>query len=443
MAKIEIKTPALGESISEATIAKWLKKAGEAVKIDEPILELETEKVTLEIPSPSSGVLLSISKLEGENVSVGDILGVIDESATASNSNNANAFMDSKAMASNSCIVSSAAGISSTVSSAAGISSIGVENNNSEARIETKKISSLDKDLMTKEIIINLPPAVSRMVRENNLNPNEITGTGKHNQITKGDVINYIEGADNSQIQNAIHELGNNEKEIEKVKMSRLRKTIAARLKESQNTAAILTTFNEIDMQNVMNLRAKYKDEFEKNHKVKLGFMSFFVKATVNALKEIPTVNAEIEGDYLIYKNYYDIGVAVGTEQGLVVPVLRNCDKLSFAGIEKEIAEYGKKARDGKLSMPDMSGGTFTISNGGVYGSLLSTPIINPPQSGILGMHKIQERPVVINGKIEIRPMMYIALSYDHRIIDGKEAVTFLIRVKQAIEDPERLLLGL
>ncbi len=424
MAKIEIKTPALGESISEATIAKWLKKAGEAVKIDEPILELETEKVTLEIPSPSSGVLLSISKPEGETVGIGDILGVIDESANASDSSD-NAHMDSKAMASNSSGVN------------------GLENNNSETKIETKKISSLDKDLISKEIIINLPPAVSRMVRENNLNPNEIAGTGKHNQITKGDVINYIEGANNSQIQNSIHELGNNEKEIEKVKMSRLRKTIAARLKESQNTAAILTTFNEIDMQNVMNLRAKYKDDFEKNHKVKLGFMSFFVKATVNALKEIPAVNAEIEGDYLIYKNYYDIGVAVGTEQGLVVPVLRNCDKLSFAGIEKEIAEYGKKARDGKLSMSDMSGGTFTISNGGVYGSLLSTPIINPPQSGILGMHKIQERPVVINGKIEIRPMMYIALSYDHRIIDGKEAVTFLIRVKQAIEDPERLLLGL
>lgn len=494
MAKIEIKTPALGESISEATVAKWLKKSGEVVKVDEPILELETEKVTLEISSPSSGVLSSIVKPEGETVGVGDLLGIVEEGAIVSgagvgvgttagaDATASHGITDRVNTSSMSSVGSTTAtgdgaafgfGSGSSAGSAGGSGEINNSGNQAdtrpETRIETKKISSLNK-----EIIINLPPAVSRMVKENNLNPSDIAGTGKHNQITKGDVINYMESSiqgsgsvsqgygtgsaqvlsqGNGDFQKSSCELSNlssyatnscdGGKEVERVKMSRLRKTIAARLKESQNTAAILTTFNEIDMQNVMNLESKFKDDFEKNHKVKLGFMSFFVKATVNALKEIPAVNAEIEGDYLVYKNYYDIGVAVGTEQGLVVPVIRNCDKLSFAGVEKEIAEYGKKAREGKLSMSDMSGGTFTISNGGVYGSLLSTPIINPPQSGILGMHKIQERPVVVNGKIEIRPMMYIALSYDHRIIDGKEAVTFLIRIKQAIEDPERLLLGL
>ena len=286
-----------------------------------------------------------------------------------------------------------------------------------------------------------MPPSVQKLVTENNLNPSTIAGTGKDGRINKGDVLSVLESASSGTPAIITNLPG--DKPVEKVRMSRLRKTIAQRLKDSQNTAAILTTFNEIDMLNVMNLRKKHRDEFEKKHGVKLGFMSFFVKAVVNALKEVPAVNAEIDGDDIVYKHYYDIGVAVGTEQGLVVPVVRNADKISFSGIEKEIVSLATRARDGKLSMSDLTGGTFSITNGGVYGSLLSTPIINPPQSGIIGLHNTQERPVAIDGKVEIRPMMYIALSYDHRIIDGKDAVTFLIKVKQAIENPERLLFDL
>ena len=394
---IEIKVPSLGESVTEATIAKWYKKEGDQITIDELLLELETDKVTLEVNAPASGTMSKIIKIEGETVKLGDTLGEVDE-----------------------------AGVSNaTKPQAAQVQEIALSKDNSQA----------------KENQINLSPAVRKLVVENNLKAENIGATGKDGRITKGDIINALE--DKPSADNNISIIGSGQKQIERVKMSRLRKRIAERLKESQNTAAILTTFNEVDMTNIINIRNQYKDMFEKKHQVKLGFMSFFVKASIVALKEIPSVNAEIDGDDIVYKNYYDIGVAVGTEQGLVVPVVRDADKLSFADIEKNIGSLGKRARDGKLTVDDLSGGTFTISNGGVYGSLLSTPIINPPQSAILGMHKTQERPIVVNGEIKIRPMMYLALSYDHRIIDGKEAVTFLVRIKECIENPERILFDL
>ncbi len=400
---VEIIVPALGESVSEATVAKWYKKAGDPVKLDELLLELETEKVTLEVSAAAEGVLDTILKQEGDIVSIGQILGSIKPGIV-----NQNTEVNQKA--------------SSTAT-------VGIETK--VPAIHEKKVDPVS----------TMPPSVQKLVTENNLNPATITGTGKDGRINKGDVLNVLASATGkiSEIGTAI----SGDKPVEKVRMSRLRKTIAQRLKDSQNTAAILTTFNEIDMLNVINLRKKHREEFEKKHGVKLGFMSFFVKAVVNALKEIPAVNAEIDGDNIIYKHYYDIGVAVGTEQGLVVPVLRNADKMSFSTVEKEIGYLATKARDGKLAMSDLTGGTFSITNGGVYGSLLSTPIINPPQSGIIGLHNTQERPVAIDGKIEIRPMMYIALSYDHRIIDGKDAVTFLVKVKNAIENPERLLFDL
>lgn len=393
---IEIIVPSLGESVSEAAIAKWHKKQGDAVKVDELLLELETEKVTLEVNALSSGVISKILKNEGDTVYVGESVGQITE------------------------------GEASSVASP----------------------STLDKEIKQQPASTNkvdVPPSVQRLVSENKLQLVDIKGTGREGRVTKGDVLEFINTplAKETELPVIANVVRTNEGMVERVKMSRLRKTIADRLKQSQNTAAILTTFNEIDMLKVINLRMQYREEFEKKHKVKLGFMSFFVKATIEALKAVPSVNAEIEGDEILYKNYYDIGVAVGTEQGLVVPIVRQADKLSFAKVEKEIAGLGKKAREGKLSMSDLSGGTFTISNGGVYGSLLSTPIINPPQSGILGLHKTEERAVVVNGKIEIRPMMYVALSYDHRIIDGKEAVTFLVKIKELIENPEKLLLNL
>jgi len=400
---VEIIVPALGESVSEATVAKWHKKAGDPVKLDELLLELETEKVTLEVSAAAEGVLDTILNQEGDIVSIGQILGSIKPGIV-----NQNTEVNQKA--------------SSTAT----------------VGIETKVPAIHEKKV---DLVSTMPPSVQKLVTENNLNPATITGTGKDGRINKGDVLNVLASATGK-----ISEIGttiSGDKLVEKVRMSRLRKTIAQRLKDSQNTAAILTTFNEIDMLNVINLRKKHREEFEKKHGVKLGFMSFFVKAVVNALKEIPAVNAEIDGDNIIYKHYYDIGVAVGTEQGLVVPVLRNADKMSFSTVEKEIGYLATKARDGKLAMSDLTGGTFSITNGGVYGSLLSTPIINPPQSGIIGLHNTQERPVAIDGKIEIRPMMYIALSYDHRIIDGKDAVTFLVKVKNAIENPERLLFDL
>lgn len=393
---IEIKVPALGESVSEAGIAKLYKKVGDAVKADELLVELETDKVTLEVNAPKSGVITSISVKEGDNVKVGDLIAVMQEGAAANIATQPNTPQD-------------------------------VANN-------VAKNDSTNSQ--------HLSPAPQRLVVENNLNAANISGTGKDGRITKGDVLEAISsGGVKSISSKAPTNFG--EKPVERVKMSKLRQKVAERLKESQNTAAILTTFNEVDMTNVMALRAEYKDVFEKKHGIKLGFMSFFVKAAITALKEIPAVNAQIDGTDIVYKNFYDIGVAVGSPQGLVVPVLRDADKLNLAQIEGGIVDLGKKARDGKLAIADLMGATFTISNGGVYGSLMSTPIINPPQSGILGMHKIQERPMVVNGEIKIRPMMYLALSYDHRIIDGKEAVTFLVRIKELLEDPRRLLLDL
>lgn len=384
----EIIVPTLGESVSEATISKWFKNVGDAVAQDEPIVELETDKVTMEVNAPAAGMLKEIKANVNDTVKVGGLLGKIEVGAAG------------------------AAKAAPAPKAAAPVAAPAPLANPSG-------------------------PAVSKLVAENpQLNLASVPATGKDGRHTKGDVLGALAG-DGMGVAPAI---GNRE---ERVKMSKLRQVIARRLKESQNTAAILTTFNEIDMSNVIALRNEYKDEFEKKHKVRLGFMGFFVKAAVNALKEIPEVNAEISGDEIVYKNYYDIGVAVGTPQGLVVPVIRDCDKKSLAQIEAEIGEKAIKARDGQLSMAELTGGTFTVSNGGVYGSLMSTPIINPPQSGILGMHKTEDRAVVVNGQIVIRPMMYVALSYDHRIIDGRESVTFLVKVKQAIEDPRRLLLGL
>ncbi len=384
---VQIKVPSLGESVTEATIAKWYKKKGDAIKKNEVLIELETDKVALEVSAEADGVLEEVLFNEGDTVAIGAILGSIKEGAVT---------------------------------------------NTIEKKQEVKSEAISKPAVVEPDRKEELSPAVRKMVVENNLNANEIPGTGKDGRIIKGDVLNVL---DSGSVAHGVRE--------ERVKMTRLRKRIAERLKESQNTAAMLTTFNEVDMTNVMQLRSKHQEAFTKKHNVKLGFMSFFVKAVVAALKEIPAVNAEIDGEDIIYKNHYDISIAVGTEQGLVVPVVRNADILSFAEIEIEIANLAKKAREGKLTMQDLTGGTFTITNGGTYGSLLSTPIINPPQSGILGMHKTQDRAVVIDSKIEIRPMMYVALSYDHRLVDGKEAVTFLVRVKENIEAPDRLLFDL
>ncbi|MFY9589390.1 2-oxoglutarate dehydrogenase complex dihydrolipoyllysine-residue succinyltransferase [Rickettsia endosymbiont of Halotydeus destructor] len=409
---VKITVPSLGESVTEATIAKWYKKEGDAVKVDELLLELETEKVTLEVNASVNGTIGKILKNEGTNVAVGEEIGEITEGA-------AGGVAERKDV------------ISSTPPKAAPPQ----DANKTPTPITPEKIVTANS---------SLAPSVQKLVTENKLDSNNIKGSGRDGRVTKGDVLEVLNTpVSQTSSPQASPTVKTNDDRVERVRMSRLRKTIAQRLKDSQNTAAILTTFNEIDMSKVIALRAQYKEEFEKKHNVKLGFMSFFVKATIEALKAIPSVNAEIDGDDIVYKNYYDIGVAVGTPQGLVVPVIRNADSLSFAGVEQEIGSLAKKAREGKLSMTDLSGGTFSISNGGVYGSLLSTPIINPPQSGILGLHKTEERAVVINGKIEVRPMMYIALSYDHRIIDGKEGVTFLVKIKELIENPERLLLNL
>ena len=400
MAK-EIRVPALGESVTEATIAKWFKQAGEAVKADEPLVELETDKVTVEVPAPSSGKLASIAAQSGTTVNVGALLGPIEEGAAGT--------VAAKP--------AEAAAVKKTEAPPA-----------AAAKAETP-----------------LSPAVRKMVEEKKVDTAALAGTGKDGRITKGDVIAQLErpAVEAKPLVIPAAPAPAEGAREERVRMSRLRLTIARRLKDAQNTAAMLTTFNEVDMTAAMALRNQYKEVFEKKHGVKLGFMSFFVKACVQALKDIPAVNAEIDGDDIVYKNFYHVGVAVGTEKGLVVPVLRDADLLSFAGIEKTIAEYGKRARDGQLQIADMQGGTFTISNGGVYGSLMSTPILNAPQSGILGMHKIQDRPIALNGQVVIRPMMYLALSYDHRIVDGKEAVTFLVRVKENLEDPQRALLDL
>ncbi|WNV07293.1 MULTISPECIES: 2-oxoglutarate dehydrogenase complex dihydrolipoyllysine-residue succinyltransferase [unclassified Tardiphaga] len=412
----EIRVPTLGESVTEATIGRWFKKAGDAVAVDEPLVELETDKVTIEVPAPSAGVLGEIVAKDGETVAVGALLGQITDGAGGAKP----AAAPAKPAAPAPAAAPAAA-----------------------APAPAQKSAPVDAPLA---------PSVRKISAESGIDAATVPGSGKDGRVTKGDMLAAIEKAASAPtpinqsaaaVQVRAPSPADDAAREERVKMTRLRQTIARRLKDVQNTAAMLTTFNEVDMTNVMALRSQYKDVFEKKHGTKLGFMGFFTKACVQALKDIPAVNAEIDGSDLIYKNYYHVGVAVGTDKGLVVPVVRDCDTKSISDIEKTIADFGKRARDGQLKIDEMQGGTFTITNGGIYGSLMSTPILNAPQSAILGMHKIQERPVVVGGKIEIRPMMYLAVSYDHRVIDGKEAVTFLVRVKESLEDPARLVLDL
>jgi 2-oxoglutarate dehydrogenase E2 component (dihydrolipoamide succinyltransferase) len=421
----EIRVPTLGESVTEATIGRWFKKAGDAVAVDEPLVELETDKVTIEVPAPSAGTLGEIVAKDGETVAVGALLGQINEGGAAAKPAAAPAKADAPAKAPAPPAAPAAAAPAAA------------------APAPAQKAPPGDA-----------PPApsVRKISAESGIDAATVPGSGKDGRVTKGDMLAAIEKAASAptpvnqpaaSVQVRAPSPADDASREERVKMTRLRQTIARRLKEVQNTAAMLTTFNEVDMSHIMAMRAQYKDVFEKKHGSKLGFMGFFTKACVQALKDIPAVNAEIDGTDLIYKNYYHVGVAVGTDKGLVVPVVRDCDQKSIAEIEKSIADFGKRARDGQLKIDEMQGGTFTITNGGIYGSLMSTPILNAPQSAILGMHKIQERPMAIAGKLEIRPMMYLALSYDHRVIDGKEAVTFLVRVKESLEDPARLVLDL
>jgi 2-oxoglutarate dehydrogenase E2 component (dihydrolipoamide succinyltransferase) len=412
----EIRVPTLGESVTEATIGKWFKQPGDPVAADEPLVELETEKVTIEVPAPAAGVLSEIVAKDGETVAIGALLGQIDQGAGA------------RAAASKSA--------------------------EPEKATPPPKVVSTPAPQVPKAAAAATPlaPSVRRLSAESGIATEAVPGTGPGGRVTKGDMLAAIERAaaaptaiaqPAAAVQMRAPLPADDAAREERVRMTKLRQTIAKRLKDAQNAAAMLTTFNEVDMSAVMALRNHYRDLFEKKHGVKLGFMGFFVRACVQALKEIPAVNAEIDGADIIYKNYYHIGIAVGTEKGLVVPVVRDCDAKSLGDIEKEIAGYGRRARDGQLKIEEMQGGTFTITNGGIYGSLMSTPILNAPQSGILGMHKIEDRPVVAAGKIEVRPMMYLAVSYDHRIVDGREAVTFLVRVKESLEDPARLVLDL
>ena len=407
----EVKVPALGESVTEATVAQWFKKVGDTVNVDEPLVELETDKVTVEVPAPASGVLSEILVETGTTVEIGAILASIGEGS-------------GKAAAKPAAKKEEPKKVEAAPASAAAPKP-------APAPAPAAKAAEAQA------------PAVRRIAEENNLDVSKVEGTGRDGRVTKGDALAAASAPAAAAAPLAVRAPVDQGSREERVKMTRLRQTIAKRLKDAQNTAAMLTTYNEVDMSGVMGLRNEYKDLFAKKHGVKLGFMSFFVKACCHALKEVPEVNAELDGNEIVYKNYVHMGVAVGTPSGLVVPVVRDADQMGFASIEKTIAEMGTRARDGKLSMADMQGGSFTISNGGVYGSLMSSPILNPPQSGILGMHKIQERPMVVNGEIVIRPMMYLALSYDHRIVDGKGAVTFLVRVKEALEDPRRLLMDL
>jgi len=426
----EITVPTLGESVSEATVAEWAKSQGDAVEADETLLVLETDKVSLEVYAPTSGVLSEIRAETGAEVEVGAVLGVIDGDASAAKpkKDGGKAPVNEE---------TKAAPVTAAPAPA-------------PAPAQTPEAEKGGEALA-------LSPAVRKLVEENNVDPSAITGSGKDGRLTKGDVLAYLENREAASAQPtpapapapAPESVGEAAAPAvagpreERVRMSRLRQRIAERLKEAQNTAAMLTTFNEVDMTNLLAVRKQYREDFEKKHGTRLGFMSFFAKAAIVGLKEIPAVNGEIDGNEIIYKNYYNIGIAVGSPQGLVVPVVRDADRLSFAGFEAALYEFALKARDGKLSMDDLSEGTFTISNGGIYGSLMSTPILNAPQSAILGMHKTQPRPVAVGDKVEIRPMMYLALSYDHRIIDGREAVTFLVRVKECIEDPQRILLDM
>jgi len=419
----EIRVPTLGESVTEATIGKWFKKPGDAIAVDEPLVELETDKVTIEVPAPVAGVLGDIAAKDGDTVAVGALLGQIKEGSGAAPAAKAERKVEAPAKAAAPAAPQPAAAKPAPSSPA--------------------KAPAAD---------MPLAPSVRKLAAESSMDATTVPGTGKNGRVTKGDMLAAIERAaaqpmpvtaPAAAVQVRAPTPPDDAAREERVRMTRLRQTIARRLKEAQNTAAMLTTFNEIDMSHVMALRTQYRDLFEKKHGVKLGFMGFFVRACVQALKEIPAVNAEIDGADIIYKNYYHLGIAVGTERGLVVPVVRDCDHKSLAEIEKTITDFGRRARDGALTIEEMQGGTFTITNGGIYGSLMSTPILNAPQSGILGMHKIQERPMVVGGKIEARPMMYLALSYDHRIVDGREAVTFLVRVKECLEEPARLVLDL
>jgi 2-oxoglutarate dehydrogenase E2 component (dihydrolipoamide succinyltransferase) len=419
----DIRVPTLGESVTEATVGKWFKKPGDAVAVDEPLVELETDKVTLEVPAPAAGVLGEIAAKDGETVAPGALLGQISEGAVKSG-------------------VASGAPTGRPDTKTSGTTPINAAEEEPKPRAQPKPEAPRASAVTTQ------PPSVRKLAAESGVDPSRIEGSGRHGQVTKGDMLAAIERAAAQPTPVPTTQMRapsppDDAAREERVHMTRLRQTIARRLKDAQNTAAMLTTFNEVDMRAVMDLRSEYKELFEKKHGVKLGFMGFFVRACIQALKEIPAVNAEIDGADLVYKNYYHIGVAVGTEKGLVVPVVRDADHLSLAGLEKKIADFGRRARDGQLKIDEMQGGTFTISNGGIYGSLMSTPILNAPQSGILGMHKIQERPMVVGGKIEPLPMMYLALSYDHRIDDGREAVTFLVRVKECLEDPARLVLDL
>ena len=414
----EIRVPALGESVTEATIGKWFKKPGDVVAVDEPLVELETDKVTIEVPAPAAGVLTDVAVKDGDTVAVGALLGAIKEGAGAAPTKPPAQPAEAAPQA--------APPAPAPPKPAAAPKAPGAE--------------------------MPLAPSVRKIAAETGLDAAAVPGTGKDGRVTKGDMLAAIEraaaqptpvSAPAAAIQARAPSPPDDAAREERVRMTRLRQTIARRLKDAQNTAAMLTTFNEVDMTQVMALRGQYRDLFEKKHGVKLGFMGFFVRACVQALKEIPAVNAEIDGTDIIYKNYYHIGIAVGTERGLVVPVVRDCDMKSLAEIEKTIADFGRRARDGALKIEELQGGTFTITNGGIYGSLMSTPILNAPQSGILGMHKIQDRPMAVAGKVEIRPMMYLALSYDHRLVDGREAVTFLVRVKEVLEEPARLVLDL
>src|SRR6266702_2473632 len=419
----DIRVPTLGESVTEATIGKWFKKPGERVAVDEPLVELETDKVTIEVPAPASGILSDIAVNNGETVAVGALLGQIAEGGAAGKAAPVPTGRPDQKTATTAPI---------------------------NAADEEPKLRKPDAPAAKTDVPV--APSVRKLAAESGMDAAAVAGTGRDGRVTKGDMMAAIERAaaaptplaqPAATMQVRAPSPPDDAAREERVKMTRLRQTIARRLKEAQNTAAMLTTFNEVDMSAVMRLRTQYRDLFERKHGAKLGFMGFFVKACVQALKEIPAVNAEIDGSDLIYKNYYHIGVAVGTEKGLVVPVVRDCDLKSIAEIEKSIADYGRRARDGHLKIEEMQGGTFTITNGGIYGSLMSTPILNAPQSGILGMHKIQERPIAIAGKVDIRPMMYLALSYDHRLVDGREAVTFLVRVKEILEDPARLVVDL
>ncbi len=449
----QILVPSLGESVIEATVSKWLKQVGERVDSDEPLVELETDKVNVEVPSPLAGTLSSIKVKEGDTVEVGTLLGIVNEgksgsiktAETRSIEQDQQSYIPPKAAKKKDIIKETVKKRKKTISKKQEpltlIDESEDENSNGTLILDTLVEGGVNEAKQEKYIPPktreHLSPSVRKIVKENNIDLSNVEGTGKDGRISKGDLINLMGNIPQPSKRKITHG------QEERVKMTRLRVTIAKRLKEAQNSAAMLTTFNEVDMQNVIQMRQNYQEDFQKKYSVKLGFMSFFVKASVVALKNFPSINAEIEGDHIIYKNYYNISIAIGTDRGLVVPVLKKADELSFADIERNIFLLSEKAQKGKITINDLQGGTFTISNGGIYGSMLSTPILNPPQTGILGMHNIVERPVVKNGNIIIRPIMYLALSYDHRIIDGKEAVSFLKTVKECLEEPRRLFLDL